>query len=334
MHRRLRNCLAIAGATAASLVAFGLLAAPGVSTAAKAAKPAKPAKAAKAANPIYISMGDSYSVGYQNSALGNTAGFTGYVAKKKQYQLENFGCGGATTGSLFTQIGCPANASAATDAVPYPTSSQVQAVLAYIAAPTNTGNVKLVTVSISGNDVTSCASNHDPVGCVSAATATIKTNVTSLVTQLDSALATNGDTAAHIVGITYPDVLLGDYVAPVGATNKSLAVLSKLAFDVLINPALNTAYTGVPRGAFVNVTSARYGAATAGDDTGSFDSTSFAYTGPKGKLPGFGTGVPAPVVDVCTITWYCNPSTFGDIHANTKGYNFIGGLIVAKLAKL
>ena len=38
-----------------------------------------------------------------------------------------------------------------------------------------------------------------------------------------------------------------------------------------------------------------------------------------------------PVAEVCSITWYCNPSTFADIHANTKGYNFIGSLIVAKL---
>ena len=201
-------------------------------------------------------------------------------------------------------------------------------------APANAGNVRLVTVSIGGNDVTKCASDPNPVGCVSTATTAIKTNVTSLVAQLDSALTTNGDSAAHIVGITYPDVILGDYVAPVGATNKQLATLSKLAFDALINPALNAAYTGATRGAFVNVTSAPHGAATAGDDTGSFDSTSLVYTGPTAKLPGFGTAVPAPVVEVCTITWYCNPSTFGDIHANTKGYNFIGGLIVAKLATL
>lgn len=320
MHRRPLLRLTIAGA--ASLVAVGLLAAPGSSTASKVAKP------------IYISMGDSYSVGYQTAALGNTSGFTGYVAKKEHYQLENFGCGGATTGSLFTQTGCPAGSSAATDAVPYPTSSQVQAVLDYIAAPVNAGKVKLITVSIGGNDVTGCASSPDPVGCVSAAATVIQRNVTSLVTQLDSALTINGDTSAHIVGTTYPDVFLGDYVAPVGSTNKQLAVLSKLAFDALINPALNTAYTGVSRSAFVNVMSAPYGTATAGDDTGSFDNTTYAYTGPRAPLHGFGKAVPAPVVEVCLITWYCNPLTFGDIHANTKGYNFIGGLIVAKLAKL
>ena len=256
------------------------------------------------------------------------------MAKKKQYLLENFGCGGATTGSLFTQIGCPPGSSAATHAVPYPTSSQVQAVLAFIAAPANSGKVKLVTVSIGGNDVTGCAFSPDPIGCVSVAAAGIRQNVTSLVTQLDSALTSNGDTSAHIVGITYPDVFLGDYVAPVGSTNRQRAIQSKLAFDYLINPALKKAYSGVTRGTFVNVTRAPYGVASAGADTGSFDNTTYAYTGPRAPLQGFVNAVPAPVVEVCTITWYCDPSTFGDIHANTKGYNFIGGLIVARLAKL
>ena len=64
-----------------------------------------------------------------------------------------------------------------------------------------------------------------------------------------------------------------------------------------------------------------------------FDATTGAYTGPLTKLAGFGK-VPVPVAEVCTITWYCNATTFGDIHANTTGYNFIGQLIVAKLASL
>ena len=238
MHRRSLLALALSTAVIAS-VAAGLVATPGVSTAARAARPAKP---------IYISMGDSYSVGYQNPTLGNTRGFTGYVAAKEKLQLENFGCGGATTSSLFTQIGCPAGAAAATDGVAYPTTDQVDAVLAYIAQPANFSKVQLVTVSIGGNDVTSCAVESDPIPCVETADATIQTNVTSLVDDLDAALTANGDTSAHIVGITYPDVILGDYIAPVGATDPVLAAVSTIAFDDLINPTLNTAYTVWPGG--------------------------------------------------------------------------------------
>ncbi|HEY4928636.1 MAG TPA: SGNH/GDSL hydrolase family protein [Acidimicrobiales bacterium] len=322
MRRRPLLSLALAGAVTASMAAVGLVASPGVSTAAKAAKP------------IYISMGDSYSVGYQNPTLGNTRGFTGYVAGKERLQLENFGCGGATTSSLFTQVGCPAGASAATHGVAYPTSDQVDAVLAYIGASANFGKVQLVTVSIGGNDVTSCVAGSNPIPCVETAAATIETNVTNLVSDLDTALGANGDTSAHIVGITYPDVILGLYVAPVGATNPVLAAESTIAFDDLINPTLNTAYTSAARGAFVDVTNAPYKKATAGDDTGTFNAVTGAYSGPTTTLRGFGRGVPAPVAEVCTITWFCNPLTFGDIHANNRGYNLIGSLIVAKLATL
>ena len=102
---------------AASLTLVGLVAAPGVSQ----------AKAAKPAPPYYLSLGDSYSVGYQPNTNGiggtATAGYTAYVAKKEKMQLENFGCGGATTLSLLTALGCTASGygpvAAATDAVPY-----------------------------------------------------------------------------------------------------------------------------------------------------------------------------------------------------------------------
>jgi lysophospholipase L1-like esterase len=324
MRRRPLLTLALAGAVTAIMATTALVAAPGSSGAATAH--------VKKVLPLYVSLGDSYSVGFQNSTLGNTTGFTGYVAKKEKMQLENFGCGGATTASLFAQIGCPAGASAATDAVPYPTTDQVDAAIAFIAA--HPGQVDLVTVSIGGNDVTSCATGPDPIPCVSTAATTIQTNVTTLVTDLDTALTSAGDTAAHIVGITYPDVILGDDVAPVGSTNPVLAAQSQFAFDFLINPRLNTAYTSVPEGAFVNVTSAPYKKATAGDDTNSSDFSTGVFSGPTTKLTGFGKGVPDSVAEVCTITWYCDPTTFGDIHANTKGYDFIGRLIVAKLATL
>ena len=318
MSRKPLFRLALAATAAIGAVGIGVAASPGVSS-------------AHAAEPLYISMGDSYSVGYQNPSLGNTTGFTGYVAKKEHLQLENFGCGGATTTSLFTQLGCPAGASAATDGVAYPGVDQVDAVLAYIAQSANFGKVALVTVSIGGNDVTSCAGQADPISCVSTAAASIQTNVTNLVTELDSALSANGDTSAKIVGITYPDVLLGDYVAPVGGTNPVLAAQSAEAFDIVINPTLQAAYTSVPEGAFVNVTTAKYGKAKAGLNSNSYNYTTGAVTGPTTNLKGVGK-VPVAVDEVCTITWYCDAANFGDIHANTKGYTFIGKLIVATLA--
>ena len=131
--------------------------------------------AAQAATPLtkrpvvyYLSLGDSYSVGYQ-PGIGATAGYTAYVAKKVKMQLENFGCGGATTTSILDVVGCtsPYGPPAATDAVAYPTETQEQAALDFIAA--NPGHVGLITVSIGGNDVTACASAANPISCIVAA---------------------------------------------------------------------------------------------------------------------------------------------------------------------
>ena len=331
MRRKSLSTLVAAGAIALSVATVGIVTTAGTSQAAGHAKAAK----------LYdISIGDSYSVGYQNPTMLNSSGFTGYVAKKEKLTLENFGCSGATTTSIFLQTGCPTadSAPATSGGVAYPTTDQVDAALNFIAY--HPGQVGLVTVSIGGNDVTSCATQPPAsvFSCVAAANTSIATNVGNLVTDLNNYLTASGDTTAHIVGITYPDVILGDWVAPAASTNPGLAELSIAAFDALINPTLNTAYTSVTRGAFVNVTSAPYKTATAGDDTGTFASNAgaapFTYSGPTKTIPGLAKNAPAPVAEVCALTWYCDTTYFGDIHANTKGYNFIGGLVVAKLASL
>ena len=92
MRRRLtltRMTLALALVAAASIVAL-----PGT------------AQASKATPTYYVSLGDSYSVGYQ-PGLGATAGYTAYVAAKTHLTLVNFGCAGATTTSILDTVGCP-----------------------------------------------------------------------------------------------------------------------------------------------------------------------------------------------------------------------------------
>ena len=91
MPRRLtlsRMTLALALVTAVSVVALPVT-----------------AQASKAPT-YYVSLGDSYSVGYQ-PGLGATAGYTAYVARKTHLTLVNFGCAGATTTSILDTVGCP-----------------------------------------------------------------------------------------------------------------------------------------------------------------------------------------------------------------------------------
>jgi lysophospholipase L1-like esterase len=289
------------------LSALTVVAAPGVSQAAKVKPPP----------PYYLSLGDSYSVGYQ-PGLGATAGYTAVVAQKEKMQLENFGCGGATSDSLLTAIGCVESGYgpvAATDAVAYPTETQEQAALDFIAA--NPGKVGLITVSIGGNDITSCVNAGDNsaiTACVLANAATVEANVLTLGTALRSALNASDDPAAAIVGLTYPDVILGDYVFPAGSPNPTLAQLSVTAFKDIVNPDLDAAYTNsAVDGTFVDVTKA----------TDGYKALKHLVT-----LAPYGL-IPEPVAKVCELTYYC---TLGNIHANTTGYDFIGKL-AAKAAK-
>jgi lysophospholipase L1-like esterase len=312
---------------------LGMAATPGVSGALRPVH-AVAEKSAPGPSNYYLSLGDSYSQGYETSTWSGGPGYTDAVARKDFLNLVNFGCGGATTTSILNTIGCPGSQEP-TYGVAYPTTTQATAALNFIADPTHHARVNLITISISGNDVTSCAGNSSPVTCVLAANSTISTNVSTLVTELRAALVANGDSSARIVGLTYPDVLLGDDVAPAGHTNPGLAELSVVAFDAIINPTLRGIYTGVTNGSFVNVTDAPYYAhnlqAPTGADSNTWDSTTSSFTGQTIRFLPYGTAVPMNVAEVCSITWYCNATTFGDIHPNNKGYHFIAGLIESDL---
>lgn len=261
---------------------------------------------------LYVSLGDSYASGYQPTAVGQGANTTnGFAyqlpgkAARRGYRLKlvNFGCGGANTTSILEQLGC-APAATGPGGRSYPTTSQATAAEAFIKA--HRKRVGLITVSIGGNDVTACARAADPIACVTTAVQSIKTNVSALARRLRAAAGPR----TPIVGITYPDVILGGWVSgDPGA--QSLAGVSVIAFRSLINPALVEAYQA-GRGRLVDVTAA----------TGAYGSLEETTT-----LEPYGV-VPVPVAKVCELTYYCE---FQDIHARTGGYGIIADLIVAGL---
>lgn len=275
---------------------------------------AVPAAAAKApAKQYFISLGDSYSVGYQAS-VGHTtlhgpanqlvklAAHRGY-----RFDLVNYGCGGATTASMLQQIDCPANARAP-GAPAYPGKTQVQAAVAFIKS--HPGRVGLVTISIGGNDVDGCIPKPDPIGCVSANMPAAVRNLKKIV----HALRTAGGRRMPIIGSTYPDVVLGVWVHPEFGTGRfTLAAESLTAFARLINPGLREAYASA-HATFVDVTKATgaYGPFTTTDD------------------PTYGV-IPTPVAEACRLTFFC---TKLDIHMTTTGYGIIARLEADALPKL
>jgi hypothetical protein len=259
----------------------------------------------------YVSLGDSYSVGFQ-PMLGSTPGYTVYVAKKTHLTLVNFGCAGATTTTILTRVGCPVVLPHTAGVVTYPTTTQIAAAESFLTA--HRGHIGLITVTIGGDDVTACATQGNPVSCITTASNNIKTNVTLLAADLRAAAGPK----VPIIGSTYPDVILGLYVYPLNppaAAAINLAKLSVVAFKAIINPALVKAYASA-NGKFVDVTAA----------SGSYiPLTKTVVTKTYGTIP-------AAVASICTYSWFC--AAKANIHATTPGYTLIGKLIVTQYAQL
>jgi lysophospholipase L1-like esterase len=262
--------------------------------------------AAQAKKPpsYYVSLGDSYAAGYQPNIGTSRAGFAYQLvglAKKRGYTLKlvNFGCGGETTESILERT--KKCAGLGPGGAEYSGTTQVAAATKFIAK--HRGHIGLITVSIGGNDVTFCAKQPDPVACVGPALDKVKANGKTLMKRLRKAAGKK----TRIVGITYPDVLLGEWVRG----HPDLAKLSLVAFQTLFNPALKDIYESY--GAkFVDVTAAT-GAYTPLEQT-----TDLA---PYGSIP-------VAVAGVCELTWYCE---LGDIHPRKGGYTEIAQLVAATL---
>jgi lysophospholipase L1-like esterase len=270
------------------------------------------AQAAKAKPQYYVSLGDSYAIGWQRPAedqFGPTKqGYANQIvslAKQKGYRLKlvQFGCGGTTTVSILQSKGC----AKAQRPVSGPKYSSTQAVAAERFLKRHRGQVALITVSVGGNDVTACAKQSDPVPCVGAATASIKSNIKTLAKGLRKATGKQ----VPIVGTTYPDVILGQWVHP--PVDQDLAKLSVVAFRSIVNPAFKSAYKA-GKAKFVDVTKA----------TGAYGSIDQTTT-----LAPYGT-IPVPVAKICQLTWYCQ---FGDIHSKKSGYKVIAQLVVKTLPR-
>ena len=168
-------------------------------------------------------------------------------------------------------------------------------------------------MSIGGNDVTGCATKSSLIPCIGHAVVGVTLNVVRLARALRAAAGPQ----VPLIGLTYPDVVLGTYVypsQPPTPAHISLAKDSVLGFKFLLNPALSRAYA-LGHGVLVDVTKA----------TGAYTPlTSTTTIAPYGS-------VPVAVAKVCTLTWSCQ---VGDIHATTQGYDFIGHLIVDRYATM
>ena len=125
-----------------------------------------PAAAGAKPKPLYVSLGDSYATGFQVTPEGgrNTRNGFAYqipgLAKQRGYDLKlvNFGCGGETSTSLLMRVSvCRGPGPGGRD---YAGTTQIHAAESFLRK--HRDRVKLITVSIGGNDVTACAPRGRP----------------------------------------------------------------------------------------------------------------------------------------------------------------------------
>jgi lysophospholipase L1-like esterase len=313
----------LAGLASAAMSGCGAASGPAV-PALHAAPSARPAIAPASASPdhpappddpgpgkkFYVSIGDSYAAGYQpvhgRHALGATTrnGYPYLLAARgiggTGLTLVNYACSGITTTALLDQKGC-LESLLGPGAPLYPQQSQAQAALDFIAA--HRDQVGLVTVIIGGNDITHCAYASDLAGCLRPSLATVDRNLAHFLPALRSAAGPQ----TPIVGLTYPDVLLGGYVSA-AEPGRKLAVRSAAGFREQINPTLAARYRAIGA-TFVDVTAA----------TGAY--LPFSQTT---RLEPYGV-IPLAVARSCELTYYCQ---LMDIHPRTAGYQVIADLVV------
>jgi lysophospholipase L1-like esterase len=284
-------------ACAASLIGAGAF---------SAIAPSQGAAAASTPN-YYLSLGDSYAMGYQPgfpSGSETLHGFANRVAAsvgRHKLTLENFGCGGATTTSILHSVGCSGEA---LDGVPYPSATQEAAALGFIAA--HRGRIGLITISIGGNDFDGCIGAAPT--CVTDAMPEMRSNIETLSAALRSAVGAH----VPIIAITYPDVVLGAWVH--GSATHALVEQSLQAFKQTINPTFEAAYAP-SHVTFVDVTAA----------TGAYvPLTTLVTHRPYGRIP-------YAVSRVCTLTWFCQQE---NIHPKNAGYAEIAALITSAYRQL
>lgn len=261
------------------------------------------ASPALAADRIYLSLGDSLSVGIQPDANGNnqltTEGYADQLhqilrLKNRNLQLVKLGCPGETTSTMITG-GIPF--------CPYPAGSQLAQAVAFLQA--NRANVSLVTIDIGANDLLDCVvGGVVDTQCVIGAFGTVGANLPTIVGQLKAAAP-----GVPIVAMNYYNPLVASWLqGPAGQQQAQVSAFLLGQFNDLLESIYGDPHFRVP----------------VADVARAFHADDFAI------VPGI--GLPVNVLLVCQLTWMCAPPPVGpNIHANRNGYFVIALTFAATL---
>jgi lysophospholipase L1-like esterase len=268
---------------------------------------AAPAAHAAPGDPIYVSVGDSLSVGYQPGRGRTDSGYVDELWSRvrltmPRLELRKFGCPGETTQAMISGLdeGCE-----------YAAGTQLDAAVKFL--QNRSADVAFITIDIGVNDVLNrCMDFHTGIlhrKCDRAFRPKLRHRLMHIVDDLRTAVGTD----IPIVGMTYYDPFLGFW--GLVAHGRRLAHVDARAW-VPFNRGLRHAY--VDAGAVVANVARTFRINDFGD-------TVFV----QGRGP-----LPLNVARTCRWTWFCTRRFFGDPHPNPTGYQKIGGTFFRRLKPL
>src|ERR1700735_271709 len=178
------------------LAMLGLLATVAVGTTSVAESPTA-AQAATTPVQYYVAMGDSLAAGTGASTTADDYVSLVYqheLARHPGLQLENLGCGGATTASVINGPGCS-----------YTTGTQLGDAEAFLRS--HPGQVEMLTIDIGANDVDGC------IGSSGINTSCLQTGLSQITTDLPLILSglRAADPTLAIYGMDYYDPFLSEW---------------------------------------------------------------------------------------------------------------------------
>jgi lysophospholipase L1-like esterase len=231
---------------------------------------ATPAAATTTPDQYDVAMGDSLAAGTGASATADDYVSLLYqheLARHAGLQLENLGCGGATTASVVNGPGCS-----------YATGTQLGDAEAFLRS--HPGQVEMLTIDIGANDVDGCiGSSGINTSCLQSGLSQISTDLPVILRGLRAA-----DPTLAIYGMDYYDPFLSEWLT--GASGQTLAQESETG-AVALNNELGQIY-GANKAAMA-------------DPATLFQTSNFALTGTYN-----GTTVPENVALICAWTLMCS----------------------------
>lgn len=253
---------------------------------------------------LHLSIGDSYAAGFR-PALGdepeqNTIdGFAWEVAEQLDLELENVACAGIT--AVDYVLGDPCEEQSLPPGTPARVAeSELDRVEELLA--TRGAEVELVTIVLGVNDVLPCLTAEDWRGCARRA----MVRVTRALDRVLDAVARDVPAGVPVLGLTYPDVFLGETVT---GRDDDLVEGSLELFRDIVNPALARVY--------------RDHGARLVDVTAGFDA--YAPVSRTARSERHGT-LPLRAATICDLTYYCSQR---DIHPTPTGHDRIAELVLA-----